>query len=188
LTRKRLEAAGFDQLIGQVVALAPPFRGSAFAEEVLGTIVGGAAVLVDNDDALRAIRSLDPDEVAKDFGKPEERLVDLSLSGVVGPRPGIYPKLGIPPFEIRSNNNIRPTLRALAGGATLADALDGGSGPSPAELLRALAFGSYDSDGLVSKGSATYGRQSVTLEHPYDHSGIFEDPAVIDEVARRASR
>jgi hypothetical protein len=184
LTRKRLEEAGLGGAIGHLVAVAAPFKGSAFAEELLGTVAGSLALVVDNDDALRAVRSLDPDEVAKDFGPDEQRFVDLSLAGVVGPRPSVRPRAGFPPFEVRGHNNIRLTLRALAGGMTLADFATG-KGPRFFNLVDILRRGSHQSDGLVSKDSADYGKRAEALAQPYDHAGIFEDPGVVDEILRR---
>jgi hypothetical protein len=40
------------------------------------------------------------------------------------------------------------------------------------------------SDGMVSVSSAAYGREVVRLAKPYDHAGMLEDPAVVDEIAR----
>jgi hypothetical protein len=183
LTRQRLEQAGFDKAIGKLVTLAPAFKGSDLAAGVLGKLGGPAVGVLDRDDGQRALDALDPARVQKRFGPENERLVDLTLTGVIGGPCKVEPKLGFPPFEVQDNHNIRPQFRVLAQSGDANRLLDGDFG-ALADIAHARA-GSTTSDGMVTLDSAHYGQKFVQLDRPCDHAGIIEDPRVIDEVLRQ---
>jgi hypothetical protein len=180
LTRQRLEEAGFDKAIGKLVTLAPAFKGSELAAGLLGKAGGAAVGALDRDDGQRALEALEPARVRKRFGPQNERLVDLTLTGVIGEPCKVEPKLGFPPFEVKDNHNIRPQFRALANGGGVNRLLEGDFA-----ALKDFSAGSSTSDGMVTLDSARYGKQFAQLPRPYDHAGIIEDPRVIDEVLRR---
>ncbi|MGC4116307.1 MAG: hypothetical protein QM765_17380 [Myxococcales bacterium] len=178
LTRKRLEAAGYSDAIGRLVAVGSPFRGSNCADQLLGLASGALAASLDRDDGFRAIKQLDPEPTRKWFGKAEEQLVDLSYSGCISGTPELRTRLGIPPLELEDPNNIRPMLRLAAHGASLSDVTKGASA-----LIGFLMHEPRPGDGLVPLASATYGKERIPLKMPYDHIGMIEDFHVIDQIA-----
>lgn len=177
LTRERLEKAGLGGAIGRLVAVGSPFGGSAIADRLLGLAASASAGAVDLDDGWKAVGELDPDFARRDFPPSKQRLVDLSYSAAIGGIPRLVPRLGLPPFELQDEHNIRPLLRLAATTGDLSTLVGG-----PAALLRLLRNSHGGSDGLVTVASATYGQTSARLRMPYDHIGIIEDFHVIDRI------
>lgn len=98
-TRRRLEAAGKPNVIGKVVALSAPMRGTPKSDEPFLGIVAKGLALVSRGRTPAAIRAVDPDAMARAFSDRDQRLVDLAISNSVD-GPGA--------------ENVRPLLKEIS--------------------------------------------------------------------------
>lgn len=69
-------------------------------------------------------------------------------------------------------DNVRPIMKGLA----------------TANKFNPLSRSRGPNDGFVSAQSMSYGRSLLPLGRAYDHAGIAEDPAVVDDVARAMAK
>ncbi len=159
-TRRRLESKGRYEAIGRLVTLNAPFGGSPLADDSgFGLLARTLGGALRPGRAPEAIRHLDPEYVRRAFGPRDQRYVDLAVSSSV---------------KGDGDRNVRPLMKALATAARLNPFGD--------------PKGATDGDGFVSTASQRFGRRVLALPRAYDHAGVAEDPAVVDDIARALVR
>jgi hypothetical protein len=188
LTRRRLDEAGLGGAIGKLVTVGsgvgigslpvdpdapPPPVEQAFAIGVRPVLkaLGNAPGADTQKDIIGQYRRL--------FPPGTDQLVDLSVAGRVGGPAHLRPRLGIPPFRVDDPNNVKPGIRAFIAGSPLI-----GEEWTPENILGALHGSSDDSDGMIPNEASRCGKQFLMLAKPHDHTGLVEDPAVIDEIVK----
>jgi hypothetical protein len=157
LTRERLEKAGFPDAISKVVSVGGAFGGIAMMASNQRAKFLEGAEML-GENAVRANLAVDAPAVKRDFGPDRVRLVDLAVSGYVNP---LVPDM---PYD-----NIRPIYSYSA-------------------RMLPWQWGVTDSsDGLVTLNSALYGKEHFVPNKSYDHVGLIEDPALMDQIIDKIS-
>lgn len=155
-TRRRLEAAGKGNAIGKLVNVSAPMRGAPLPDEAFfGLFLKGIGHTPLAGHVPAAARALDPDVLARAFSDRDQRLVDLAVSNSL---------------EGPGSDNARPIMKMLSTVIRLNPFHRGRQGPN---------------DGWVQRKSMEFGRDILRLDRGYDHPGMGEDPAIIDDIARR---
>lgn len=191
LFEKQLEAAGHSD-----------FLGGAPVENAKLTVVAHSQGGLDTADTRRHLNAEGkPNEIAKvvtlDSPFKGSPLADESFGGLLakglqcsigGQAPDALRHLD-PDYMARAFSPRDQGLVDLAVAATV----DGSGSQNVRPLMKGFAMANRfnpfakqkgPNDGFVTADSMRFGKQTLTLTRAYDHAGIAEDPAVIDDVAR----
>ncbi len=186
LTRKRLNDAGLGAAVGKLVTLG---SGLGIAQLPASATDGGIALQraydLTTEPLLKVLGDGTEAETQNDlvgqyrrlFPPGTESLVALSIAGCVGGPAQLGVKLVIIPIKVVDPNNIKLGIRAFLLGMPLLTKDD-----THHEYANMLEGNSNDTDGLVPNAVSQCAQKYVLLDQPHDHTGLVEDPMVIDAI------